>query len=166
MTAPMPQVRRVRDPDMRTQWRHGAMNQSPESIDSSGKKGCILVVWRHNDAKSLEGPKVFCEGQRNTRAAARIGSESNRVLLEFRNERNARILDPPQFFREPFGVRRERRFAVDLPAIDTVDRASSTEMRKATKVFHAAQKKSGTVGQPRSACVKNAIHGIRPILCG
>src|SRR2546428_10383431 len=39
-------------------------------------------------------------------------------------------------------------------------------MREPTAIFHATKEKSGAVGQQRSARIKNAVHGIRPIFSG
>src|SRR5260370_32664171 len=39
-------------------------------------------------------------------------------------------------------------------------------MREPAAIFHATKEKSRAVGQQRSARIKNAVHGIRPIFCG
>src|SRR5207253_6814562 len=67
VTSPVPQIGRVRDPDVSAEWRHGPMDQGPESIDPSRQKSCVLVVGRHDDTKSLEAPKILRERQRDAR---------------------------------------------------------------------------------------------------
>src|SRR5271165_1862814 len=136
--APMPQVRRVRDPAVSCQWRHGTVDQGPKSVDFSWQQGSVLVIWRHDDAKPLEGTKIFGEGQGHARAAAGIGSVGYGVLLKFGYESDAWIFDAPELFRILFRVGQQRWFTIDLPAIDAVHRTRDAQVRMAATVFHPA----------------------------
>ena len=98
VSAPMAQIRRVRNPHVRSERRHGPMNQRPVSIDSPRQKGGVFVVRRHDDAVALEAPEVFGQSQRHSGATARIRRVSDDVLLQFRHEGDARIFDAPDFF--------------------------------------------------------------------
>jgi hypothetical protein len=82
---------------MRSQRGHGPENQRPESVDSSWQEGGILVVRRHDDAKSPVGMEILRERQRQgyTRSAPGVGGVRNGVLLEFRHEGDTRIFDAP-----------------------------------------------------------------------
>ena len=95
VTSPVPQIGRVRDPDVSAEWRHGPMDQGPESIDPSRQKSCVLVVGRHDDTKSLEAPKILRERQRDARTTAGVRSISHRIFLEFRNVGDAWIFNAP-----------------------------------------------------------------------
>src|SRR6266571_5730178 len=93
--APMPQIGRVRDPDVSSERRHGPMDQSPRAVNPSGQKGRVFVVRRHDDAEPLEYAKIFRECQRHSGTATRIRSVSHGILLEFRHICDARIFDAP-----------------------------------------------------------------------
>src|SRR2546426_786173 len=93
--APMPQIGRVRDPDVSSERRHGPMDQSPRAVNPSGQKGRVFVVRRHDDTEFLEYAKIFRECQRHSGTATRIRSISHGILLEFRHIRDARIFDAP-----------------------------------------------------------------------
>src|SRR5450755_3798098 len=79
--APMPEIGRVGNPHVRSERRHGAVNERPVSVDSAGQKGAIFVVRWHDDAVALESSKVFGQGQRYSRTAARIGGVGDNILL-------------------------------------------------------------------------------------
>jgi hypothetical protein len=71
------------------------MDHSPVSIDPSGQKSCILIVGRHNHAKSLVGAEIICQHQRYTGATPRVGREGYCISLEFGDISNTGIFDAP-----------------------------------------------------------------------
>ena len=136
---------------MSSERRHGAMDERPESVDSSREEGGIFIVGRHDDAESLEGAEVFRERERHAGTAARIGRERDGIFLEFRHVGDARVFDAPHFFGIVLGIGQERGFGIDLPAVHAVHRARSAQMREAAAIFHAAEEQSGSIGQKRGA---------------
>src|ERR1700754_2026318 len=70
VTAPMPQIWRVRDPHMCTECCHRSMNQRPIASYSSGEKSSVLVFRWHDNAISLKAPEIFSQRKRNSWTAA------------------------------------------------------------------------------------------------
>src|SRR5438552_15257863 len=89
----MPQIGRVRNPDVSSKRRHGPMDQSPKAVNSSRQKGRVFVVRRHNDTESLECAKIFRQCQRYARTATRIRSVSNGNMLVYRHIRDELIFE-------------------------------------------------------------------------
>ena len=63
------------------------------------------------------------------------------------------------------GSGKERRLFIDVPLIDAVYRARCAQVRVAAAIFHAAQQKSGAVGQKCSARIEDGVDRVGPILC-
>src|SRR5260221_6262627 len=105
------------------------MDQSRGAINSSGQKGSVFVVRRHDDTEFLENAKIFRKCQRHSRTATRIRSVSHGILLEFRHIRDARIFDAPQLLAKPLDVPEECRLAIDFPSIYAVCRKRNARMR-------------------------------------
>ena len=164
MTAPMPQIRRIRNPHVGAQRGHWTMAHGPVTIDPARKQSRVLILMRHDHAKSLETPEISGERQRNTGATSCKGCVGNRILFEFRNVGDARIFDAPNFFRKVAGTRQECRLGIDAPRVDAIGRPRGTQMRKTGPVFDPAKKQRIAIGQLYCRGVEYAIDLIRPVV--
>ena len=148
---------------MRTQRCHGAVNERPAAADLPRQQGRILILRRHDNAISLEGPEIACKGERDSRAAAGEGRIGNRILLQFWDIRDARIFNTPDLLWKLTRTRHQRWLGINAPAIDSIRRARSTKMRQTAPIFDAAEQQGITIGKLDCTCVEYAVNRIRPI---
>src|SRR5581483_11895034 len=132
-------VERVGYPHVGAGGAYRTMDQEPLTVDAMRKEGGILVFRRHDDAIALELVEIFGHSQRNSGPVARVSSIDNRIFAQLGNIGDARIFDAPYLLGKMLGICGQRRLRVDLPIVDAVGRARSTEMRKTASVLHAAE---------------------------
>lgn len=143
---------------------HWAMNQCPPAANSPWQQRCVLILWRHDDAKSLKALEIRGKRKRDPRATARKRCVGHGILLEFGNICDARIFDAPYFFRKVSRICRHRWLRINTPSIDTIRRTSSTKMRQAAAIFNAAKQESIPVGKPYGSGIEDAVNWIRPVI--
>ena len=98
MLAPVHEVRRARDPHLRTAERHGAhrpMQRDVVAVDALGQQHDVFVLGGEDDAVSLEGLEVGRRHQRRHHAVPRHGDIGDVVAIVHR--RDPRVFDAELF---------------------------------------------------------------------
>ena len=73
----------------------------------------VLVVGLHDEPVALERAKVLGERERDARAALAERGVRDGVLAQLVDERDARVLDPPELLGVVLGLGAQRRLCVD-----------------------------------------------------
>ena len=164
--APVLQIGREGDPDIRGGRGPRTMEQRKAAVDATRQHRRILVVRLHDQSQALECTEVRGQGQRDAGTRLTERRIGHGILPEFLNEGDPRILNAPLFFRMVSGIGTECGLAIDRPPVDAVGRSRRAQVRVPAAILGPAQQQRGAVGQSRGPGVEHGVDGVRPVVRG
>ena len=150
VAAPVAQIGRIRDPDVRAGVGDRPMDEREVAVDAARQERRVFVVGLHDEAVALERAKVVGERERDARPALAERGVGDRVFAELVDERDARIFDAPKLFGIVLGIGRSVGCSSIDPAVDAVLRARRAQMRVAAAIFDAAEEQRRAVARGAS----------------
>jgi hypothetical protein len=76
---PVPQIGRIRDPDVSTGIVHRTMDERVQPIDPTRQQSRVLVIGPHDKSVAVEAPKVLRERERDPWTALAVGRVGERA---------------------------------------------------------------------------------------